>query len=533
MSIPDSAELQLPVVAQSAVSIAISRFATQAGHEAGDDSRVAFMSAVRLPHDLARTLITEGETIACRLVRGGVEIAAAELECEPMGAFLPYLAIELQLLSVEAERSDPPLGLFLKTLSDPASARPADFRIDFYSLVVDAGLIAHGWAANAGAGTSFFLLADCRLLVPDDQVAFNARPDVSADIHRKGGMEETRLHGVTIFEAIPGAPDNIQLIAKRADGIFRSAPVPLDPRQFARILNELHGPIPLPEQIRIASSPVFQKVVAGFTRTAEGTLRSFGPSRPAELTVILPFYRDDFFMLDHLASQRRVTVPAEFLFVSDDPELTQPMIAAIQSRGSDLVLPTRLLALSENVGFGAAVNYALRQVETDYAVIMNSDIYWSRFDPVAYAVGLLKAEPDVGVVGFRLYFEDGTVQHAGMELKPSSELGGLMVAVHPGKGLRPAAPVRGPVTHREVEAVTAACIVVRRGDFPDGLFDPGYVGGDFEDADLCMRLKRQGRRVMLVESDAIFHLERQSIRASAGHRFLTVMNCVRFNQTWF
>jgi GT2 family glycosyltransferase len=164
---------------------------------------------------------------------------------------------------------------------------------------------------------------------------------------------------------------------------------------------------------------------------------------------------------------------------------------------------------------------------------MNSDIYWSSFAPIAHAVELLKADPTVGLVGFRLYFEDGTIQHAGMELKPSSELGGLRIAVHPGKGLSPQALAGDAITHREVEAVTAACIVLRRADFPDGVFDPDYIGGDFEDADLCMRIREQGRRIMLVESDAIFHLERQSIRATTGHQFLTVMNCVRFNQKWF
>jgi GT2 family glycosyltransferase len=85
-------------------------------------------------------------------------------------------------------------------------------------------------------------------------------------------------------------------------------------------------------------------------------------------------------------------------------------------------------------------------------------------------------------------------------------------------------------------AVTGALMLVTRQEFLEhGGFNDRYIGGDFEDADLCLALIRRGRTVGIVRSRQIFHLERQSIRKDAANNVgfaRTLVNCERFNRRW-
>jgi GT2 family glycosyltransferase len=62
-----------------------------------------------------------------------------------------------------------------------------------------------------------------------------------------------------------------------------------------------------------------------------------------------------------------------------------------------------------------------------------------------------------------------------------------------------------------------------------------YIIGDFEDSDLCLRLREVGRRNWLVPRVTLYHLERQS-QAVAGNPAwrtnLTLYNCWVHHQRW-
>jgi GT2 family glycosyltransferase len=68
-----------------------------------------------------------------------------------------------------------------------------------------------------------------------------------------------------------------------------------------------------------------------------------------------------------------------------------------------------------------------------------------------------------------------------------------------------------------------------------GQFDKAYIKGDFEDADLCLKVRWLGGRVGLYKTNDIYHLERQSIRLMGGESSrlaLTYLNCITFNERW-
>jgi O-antigen biosynthesis protein len=271
---------------------------------------------------------------------------------------------------------------------------------------------------------------------------------------------------------------------------------------------------------------------------AVASVRTFGPpdgvaTRPPRISIVIPFYGDGFYLLDHLIAQRRAPDDVEWIVVCDDPRLAETLTQTIVHRQSMIRQPTSIVYLGVNGGFAHANNIGASHARGKYVLLMNSDVYCRDFSFIRSACDLMEQDAGIGCVGFTLRFEDGTIQHDGMSFTRAPWFDNLWASDHLGKGM---AYNCAAASHVEVDAVTAALMLLRRDDFADSrIFDPGYVIGDFEDADLCLRLREQGKAILLVRSGGIYHLERQSVRTMAddeSRRAITLLNCLRFNARW-
>ena len=64
---------------------------------------------------------------------------------------------------------------------------------------------------------------------------------------------------------------------------------------------------------------------------------------------------------------------------------------------------------------------------------------------------------------------------------------------------------------RRVPAVSGACLMIERELFDElGGLRGMYVQGDYEDTDLCLRLREQGRETWYLPEVELYHLEGQS-----------------------
>jgi GT2 family glycosyltransferase len=112
--------------------------------------------------------------------------------------------------------------------------------------------------------------------------------------------------------------------------------------------------------------------------------------------------------------------------------------------------------------------------------------------------------PRIGVVGAKLLFPDGRLQHAGVVLGFGGIAGHLyrrMPADHPGYCNRLT------VAH-EVGAVTAACIAVERYKFEAvGGFDAENLPVDLNDMDLCLRISEWGWASLWTPESVLVHLQ--------------------------
>ena len=119
------------------------------------------------------------------------------------------------------------------------------------------------------------------------------------------------------------------------------------------------------------------------------------------------------------------------------------------------------------------------------------------------------ALPDCGVLGAKLLYHDESLQHDGMVFERFPFWNGLYGNNHPGKGLPNRSEIGAPP--REVEAVTGACLGISRSLYAKlgGLCEE-FVFGDFEDSELCLRVRDAGKRVYYAPGVELYHLERQS-----------------------
>lgn len=256
------------------------------------------------------------------------------------------------------------------------------------------------------------------------------------------------------------------------------------------------------------------------------------PASPG-LTLIIPLHGRLDFMEYQLAlfSRGAEAHNHDIIYVLDDPPKRRAAEVLAASCLARFGVAFRLVVLGRNAGYAAANNVGLALAHGRHVALVNSDIFPTAADDFDRLAARLDADPGLGAVGPLLLFEDGAVQHQGMAFARLPEYAGLHFPLHPRKGLLP------PADHglHEVAAITGACMVLPRDllQSMNGL-DEVFLIGDFEDADLCLRLAAAGRRVAVDHGVRMHHLERQS-QAGAEQRWrmnLTLSNAWTHEQRW-
>jgi GT2 family glycosyltransferase len=210
----------------------------------------------------------------------------------------------------------------------------------------------------------------------------------------------------------------------------------------------------------------------------------------------------------------------EILYFVDDPERAEEAIELARRAFALFRSPFRLLVSSQNLGFSGANNRAVEQARGTTLLLLNSDVMpkspgWLPALHTAY-----QSLPRPGVLGPRLVFEDGAVQHAGMVFQAQVH-GGTRIwfNAHPGKGLSSRLLDKHGI--ERVHAITGACMMVSADLFRSvGGLSESYIQADFEDSDFCLKLRERDIGSYVLHDVELYHLERQSVSAAgkAPHR---------------
>lgn len=174
----------------------------------------------------------------------------------------------------------------------------------------------------------------------------------------------------------------------------------------------------------------------------------------------------------------------------------------------------QIIRNADNLGFAVACNKGTRDATAPFLLFLNPDCY---FEPAELSrlLEAMVADARVGMAGGLLANQDGTEQPGGRRAIPT-----------PWRSLVRAAGLarfsdrwprlffdfslhKQPLPERpiEVEAISGACMLVRREAMQQvGEWDEGYFL-HCEDLDWCMRFRHKEWKILFVPSVKVFHVQ--------------------------
>jgi GT2 family glycosyltransferase len=148
-------------------------------------------------------------------------------------------------------------------------------------------------------------------------------------------------------------------------------------------------------------------------------------------------------------------------------------------------------------------NVAASQCDAPILLFLNDDVCAINSDWLTSMVELIR-RPEVGAVGAKLLFPNGSIQHAGVVMGLFDNCG------HAFYGMDAAFPHYFGFADmiRNVSAVTGACLMTRADVFwSAGGFDEERLAVAFNDVDLCLKIGAGGYRVLFTPFAQLYHHE--------------------------
>ncbi len=186
----------------------------------------------------------------------------------------------------------------------------------------------------------------------------------------------------------------------------------------------------------------------------------------------------------------------------DGYDVPDPILAAIA--GPDL----RLIRCADPFNFAQRINLGAKAAQGEMLLLLNDDVEVITPDWLESMLEFAQQQ-EVGAVGAKLFFADGTIQHIGVMVlggNPGHAYRGI-AGDHPGYYL-------SNLVNRNYLAITAACLMMRR----ELYFDIGAMDETFplnyNDVDLSLKLHQAGYRNVVTPYAQLTHYE--SISRGAG-----------------
>jgi GT2 family glycosyltransferase len=214
--------------------------------------------------------------------------------------------------------------------------------------------------------------------------------------------------------------------------------------------------------------------------------------RPVKITVVVLTWNGAAYVENCLASLLADEHHPEVIVVDNGSTDGTPELVSEHFTGVQLIRNER------NLGFAAGNNVGLGAATGDLLVLLNVD---TRVHPGwLSALATAFEDPAVGVVGCKLLYPDGTIQHAGAYL-----YGPRGATEHIGRF----AQDNGRFDElADVDFVTGAALAIRREALEQiGLLDEGFAPIYYEDVDWCYRARAAGFRVVYQPHAVVTHYE--------------------------
>jgi GT2 family glycosyltransferase len=307
----------------------------------------------------------------------------------------------------------------------------------------------------------------CRLAYSISPTAIRHIPEVL--YHRRPPFSQEQEE---LARALDSYAKYARRVAKSAASDLCGQPVEVTGAPLASFVNRVHWP--LPERLPMVSILVPTRDRAELVRAcARGVLQETDyPSL-------------ELLILDNDSQESETAILFDQL--SEDPR-------------------ARILPMPGAYNYSRINNLGAAQASGEILVFLNNDIEivrpgWLR-EMVSHAI-----RPDIGCVGAKLLYPDGTLQHAGVVLHEGPLAMHAFRRLH-GNDLGYDAQLAGVRTYL---AVTAACLAIRAAVFREvGGFDEVGLQIAYNDVDLCLKVDEHGYRNVCTPFEPVIHLENAS-----------------------
>lgn len=165
----------------------------------------------------------------------------------------------------------------------------------------------------------------------------------------------------------------------------------------------------------------------------------------------------------------------------------------------------RVVHYEGGFNFSKISNFGAAAAKGAYFLLLNNDTEMIDGGCIRELLGYCMRE-DVGAVGAKLLYEDGTIQHAGVILGFGGTAGHAFI----GKSRSDTGYFGRILCAQNYSAVTAACMMTKRSVFEAVGGLTGELAVAFNDVDYCLKVREYGKLVVYDPYAELFHYESRS-----------------------
>jgi len=220
----------------------------------------------------------------------------------------------------------------------------------------------------------------------------------------------------------------------------------------------------------------------------------FPRSDSPQVSIIVPVFNQYRMTISCLKAILENTATGNYeVLIADD--CSSDATTEIENQVSNITI----IRASENQGFLKNCNNAARQAKGEFVILLNND---TNVQP-GWLEAMLKQfelNPQAGLVGPKLLFEDGRLQEAGGIVWQDASGWNF------GRGQDASLPEFNYV--RETDYISGACIMLRKTVWDQlGGFDEAFAPAYYEDTDLAFRIRELGLKVIYQPAAEVIHFE--------------------------
>lgn len=165
----------------------------------------------------------------------------------------------------------------------------------------------------------------------------------------------------------------------------------------------------------------------------------------------------------------------------------------------------KLVVWEKEFNYSRINNFGVQYASGEYLLFLNNDTEIINENVIEEMLGYCMRD-DVGIVGARLYYEDDTVQHAGVVVG----LGGVAGHAFVGAAKDDPGYFRRIFVAQDYSAVTAACLMSKRKVFDEVKGFEETLAVAFNDIDFCMKVGKAGYLIVYNPYVELHHYESKS-----------------------